>query len=74
MNNTYTKHTAIDSMMHMPRTDLAELCYEAHKDQYGISGHHLLSKPVPELVSWYISHYTFNEDNQWWESTIPFGD
>ena len=67
-----TKDTAIDKMMHMDREYLAEICYYAHKDQYGIKGHHLLDKSVPELVSWYITHYTYNEEGQHWDTIIPF--
>lgn len=67
-----TKDTAVDKLMHIPQENLAELCYYSHKDQYGIKGIHLLDKSVPELVSWYITHYTFNEQYQCWETIIPF--
>ena len=67
-----TKDQAIDKLVHMNQSNLAELVYYSHKDQYGIKGHHLLDKSVPELVSWYITHYTFNETNQYWETIIPF--
>ena len=69
-----TKDQAIDKLVHMNQSNLAELVYYAHKDQYGIKGHSLLNKTVPELVSWYISHYTFNENFQCWETIIPFED
>ena len=67
-----TKDQAIDKLVHMNQSNLAELVYYSHKDQYGIKGHHLLDNSVPELVSWYISHYTFNETFQYWETIIPF--
>jgi len=67
-----TKDQATDKLVHLGQKDLAELVYYSYKDQYGIKGHHLLSKSVPELVSWYITHYTFNEDIQCWETIIPF--
>ena len=69
-----TKDQAIDKLVHMNQSNLAELVYYSHKDQYGIKGHSLLNKTVPELVSWYISHYTFNENFQCWETIIPFED
>jgi hypothetical protein len=69
---TLTQDTAVDSLMHADRKSLAEMCYYMHKDQYGIKDHHLMNKPVPELVSWIITHYTFNEQNQAWETIIPF--
>jgi hypothetical protein len=67
-----TKDQAIDKLVHLGQKDLAELVYYAHKDQYGIKDHKHLSKSVPELVSWYITHYTFNETFQCWETIIPF--
>ncbi len=67
-----TKDQAIDALVHYPQQYLSELCYNAHKDQYGYKGRHLLDKSIPELVSWYITHYTFNEHCQRWETIIPF--
>jgi hypothetical protein len=67
-----TKDQAIDKLMHIPKEDLYELCYESHKDQYGISGTHMYQYTVPELVSWYIIHYIWNEQKQCFESAVPF--
>ena len=67
-----TKDTAVDKLMHSSQVDIAEMCYYMHKDQYGSKGHHLLKKSVPELVSWIINHYSFNEKDQCWETIIPF--
>ncbi len=67
-----TKDTAVDRLMHIPQEKLAEMCYYMHKDQHGIKGHHLLEKSVPDLVSWIITHYSFNEKDQSWETIIPF--
>lgn len=67
-----TKDEAIDRLMHSSQECLAESCYYMHKDQYGVKGTHLMNKTVPELVSWIIIHYTFNESNQCWETIIPF--
>jgi hypothetical protein len=72
MAKMHTKDTAIDGLMHMGKSSLAEICYYAHKDQYGTKGHHLLDKSVPELVSWYITHYFFDENHQCWTPVIPF--
>jgi hypothetical protein len=67
-----TKDQAIDKLVHLGQNDLAELVYYAHKDQYNIKGCQYQSKSVPELVSWYITHYIFNETFQCWETIIPF--
>ena len=69
-----TKDQAVDRLVHIPRDDLIELCYYAHKDQYGVKGRHLLDYSVPDLVSWYIVHYDWNEKGQYWESIQPFED
>ena len=67
-----TKDQAIDKLVHMNQSNLAELVYYSHKDQYGIKGHHLLNYSVAELVSWWISHYDWDEKNQYWNTLIPF--
>ena len=69
---TLTKDTAVDKLMHISQVDLAEMCYYMHKDQYNVKGHHFLNNPVPDLVSWIITHYTYNEQEQCWESIVPF--
>lgn len=69
-----TKDEAVDKMMHSDRTILAETCYELHKDQYGVSGHHLMEKSVSELVSWLLAHYEWDGTNERWESKVPFSD
>ena len=65
------KDEAIDKLMCYGEQDLRELIFDSHKDQYGVSGYHLLDKSVPELVSWYITHYIWNENKQCWESVVP---
>lgn len=67
-----TKDQAIDHLMHLPQENLAEMCYYMHKDQYDVKGSYLLDKSVPELVSWIITHYSFNEEHQAWQTKIPF--
>ena len=67
-----TKDQVVDKLMHSNVDSLREMCYYAHKDHYGIKGHHLLNYSVPELVSWWISHYDWNENHQYWDTLIPF--
>jgi hypothetical protein len=68
----YTKDQIVDRMMHANVDDLRESCYFAHKDQYGIKGHHLLKYTVAQLVSWWISHYEWDEKGQLWTTITPF--
>jgi hypothetical protein len=69
---TMTRDTAIDRLMHIPQAKLYEICFYGHKDQYGTKGYHMSKYTVPELVSWFILHYNFNEAAQTWETIIPF--
>lgn len=71
LTSAHTKDTAVDKLVHMSHQDLYELCYYAHKDQYGFKGHHLARHSRAELASWYISHYDFNEKTQKWYSKLP---
>ena len=72
MTNAYTKDTAVDRLVHNSHQKMYELCFFAHKDQYGYKGHHMATRTRAELVSWYISHYDFNEKTQRWFSKQPF--
>lgn len=67
-----TKDTAVDRLMHIPQEELAEMCYYMHKDQYGVKGYHLMERSVPDLVSWIITHYSYNEHEHLWETKVPF--
>lgn len=67
-----TQDEVIDRMVHMSRDDLYEIVYGAYKDQYGTRPTHMSDWSVPDLVSWYIIHYEWNEQHQMWESAIPF--
>lgn len=51
---------------------LYEMCYDAHKDQYGTKGRNLFHYTKMELINWWISHYQWNEPKQMWESMVPF--
>lgn len=53
------------------RDDLAEICYNLHKDQYGTKGYHLTRYSIEELVGWMITHYYFDEKTQCWNSKFP---
>jgi hypothetical protein len=66
-----TKDEAVDSLVHSGQANLAETCYELHKDQYGVKGRHLMDKSVPELVSWILTHYEWNSEKSRWESKEP---
>lgn len=69
-----TTDSMVDRLMHIPQEELAEMCCAAHEDQYGFKGRHLLRHTVPELVSWWVSHYFWNEETQCWESVSPVED
>ena len=67
-----TKDTAVDRLVHTSHQNLYELCYYAHKDQYGYKGMHLADRTRAELVSWYLEHYDFDTNTQCWFSKQPF--
>jgi hypothetical protein len=69
-----TADQALDRLMHLPKEDLYEICYDAHRDQYGAGGSHLSAQPFSELINWYVTHYAWNETHQYWETKIPFDD
>ena len=71
LTGAHTKDTAIDKLVHMSHQVLYELCYYAHKDQYGYKGLHMATYSRAELVSWYLTHYNFNEKTQQWYSILP---
>lgn len=66
----FTKDQAVDRMMHSNVDSLRETCYYAHKDHYGIKGHHMMNYTVAQLVSWWLSHYDWNEERQCWDTTF----
>lgn len=61
-----TSDSMVDRLMHIPQEELAEMCCEAHKDQYGFKGRHLLRHTVPELVSWWVINFFWDEVSQEW--------
>ena len=65
-------HQATDKLMHMKHDELHQLVHDSYKDQYNCRPKRLSEYSVPELVSWYISHYKWNESDQMWESVVPF--
>ena len=67
-----TKDQAVDRLMHSDRDSLAERAYYSHKDFYGTKGHHMMNYTKEELVSWILSHFDWNEDQQIWENKVPF--
>jgi hypothetical protein len=56
------------------RDGLYEMVYDAHKDQYGVKGRHMHDADKEQLINWWIQHYTWNEEGQYWDSRIPFDD
>jgi hypothetical protein len=56
------------------RDGLYEMVYDAHKDQYGIKGRHMHGYDKEQLINWWIQHYTWNEEGQYWNSRIPFDE
>lgn len=67
-----TKDQVVDHMMRSRYEDLVETVYYSHKDQYGTKGHHLLKASKEELVSWWLSHYTWKYEDQRWETIVSF--
>jgi hypothetical protein len=68
------KDQAINKLMTVPQVVLAEQVYYMHKDQYGAKGHHVMKYSVPELVSWILSHYEWNDEHQIWNTKFPLDD
>lgn len=66
------KDQVVDKLMHSDIDILREMCYFSYKDQYGTKGQHLLKYTVSQLISWWISHYDWNEKDQVWETIFPF--
>lgn len=66
------KDQVVDKLMHSDIDILREMCYYSYKDQYGTKGQHLLTYSIPELVSWWLTHYYWDENNQYWNTKIPF--
>lgn len=56
------------------REDLYEMCYDAHKDQYGVKGRHMHGYHKDQLIDWWIRHYAWNDEEQHWASCIPFDE
>jgi cob(I)alamin adenosyltransferase len=67
-----TSDQAVDRLMHCTQEDLYDMCYEAHKDQYGTKGKYMHQYTVSELVNWWICHYQWNEQHQYWDTKLPF--
>lgn len=63
---------AVDHLMHLTREDLSEIVWDAYKDQYNVRPRHMSNYTHSELVSWYLSHYEWNEGEQFWQSIVPF--
>jgi hypothetical protein len=66
------KDEAISALMHSCKDDMYEIVFSAYKDQYGTRPREMYKLTLPELVSWYISHYRWDEVSQTWETIIPF--
>lgn len=69
LTSAYTKDTAVDKLVHMSHQELYELCYYAFNHQYGYKSTHMARFSRAELVSWYISHYDYDENKQCWVSS-----
>jgi hypothetical protein len=65
------KDQAINKLMTVPQVELAEKVYYMYKDQYGANGHHVMKYSVPELVSWILYHYEWNDEHQIWNTKFP---
>ena len=62
-----TRDTAVDAMMHLKKETLQSLIGSASRELYGHVPSAIDFMTVPELVSWWIWHYEFNETSQEWE-------
>lgn len=68
------KDQAIDNLMYSDHKSLAETVYFMYKDQYGHKAHHMFHYTIPELASWIVSHYDWDERNQMWASKVPLDE
>jgi len=66
-----SKHAAIDKLVHMPQGQLLDVCYEAHKDHYGIKGRFMTSWSKTNLINWWLEHYTWDDRNMAWDCEFP---
>lgn len=63
-----TKDQAVDCLMHARKSFLAGWVYTGYEvlyDRYPET--EFYSWSIPELVSWIISHYDFDEKHQGWK-------
>ena len=69
-----TSDQALDRLMHASRENMFEMCCDAHKDQYGVKGRHFSTYNKLELVNWFVSHYQWDEEGQYWNTIVPFDE
>ena len=62
-----TRDTAVDAMMQLKKETLQSIVCSASQELYGHVPSATDFMTVPELVSWWIWHYEFNETTQEWE-------
>lgn len=66
MSNHLTKDTAVDKMMYCDRVSLRKLVQDEYQKIYGFRNLSFYKLTVPELVSWILYHYDFDETSQEW--------
>lgn len=72
MTTWMTIDQVVDRLMTTDRNSLFELVWDSYKDQYNVRPKHMYNYTQAELVSWFLSHYRWDVDNQCWESIVPF--
>lgn len=66
---------AVDNLMVAYKLEtLRDLVYNCYKDQYGALGYHVMGYEKPELVSWVLNHYYWDEPTQKWTTKFPLNE
>jgi len=67
-------HAAVDQLMHLPNDELYSMCYDAHKDFYGVKGRWMYGMSNVEMLDWFLVHFRYDEIRDCWVNTEPFQD
>jgi hypothetical protein len=67
-----TSEQACAKLMGSSRDELFSIVYDSYKDQYNTRPRHMYNYTVAELTYWYLNHYRWNVEEQFWESKVPF--
>lgn len=69
-----TQNEAYARLETLSHEDLAEWCYESHKDFYGVKGRHMTGQGWTKLdyIDWIKAHFDWDAKEQVWSNSVPF--